>query len=186
MQKFLVAIVMLACISCNSDKKAEGEGKETEKKETVSATPMNMSGYTPSYSASFEMGDPKKAEMVLALWKDFDNGDLSVSKNNFADSLFIYTSDGTAITGPRDSVVASVQGWRNMFSSVKSTVHAVMPVKSTDKNENWVLVWGTEVHTDKKSGKTDSVQLQETWRFKGDKIDLLYQYMRPALLTPAK
>ena len=59
-------------------------------------------------------------------------------------------------------------------------MHAIFPVKSTDKNEDWVCIWGTEVNTDKK-GKTDSVHLQETWRFNKDgKIDLLYQHSRVA------
>lgn len=179
MQKFIVAIMALTIVSCNSDdKKTAEDGKVKE--EAASTAPMNMSGYTPTYSASFEMGDPKHAEMVLELWKDFDNGNLAPSKGFFADTMHLYISDGTVIEGPRDSVVASVQGWRDMFSSVKSTVHAVMPVKSKDKNENWVLIWGTEVHTEKSSGKTDSVNLQETWRFKAGKIDLLYQHMRPA------
>jgi hypothetical protein len=125
------------------------------------------------------MGDPKQAEMILSLWKDWDNGDLSVSKAQFADTVHFYTGDGSTTEGPKDSAVASMQQYRNMFSSVKSTIHAIFPVKSTDKNENWVCVWGSEVHTDK-AGKKDSLYLQETWRFTRDgKIDLLYQHQRP-------
>jgi hypothetical protein len=56
----------------------------------------------------------------------------------------------------------------------------VMAVKSTDKNEDWVLIWGMETDTHK-NGKIDSVNLQETWRINKDgKADLLMQYMRPA------
>jgi hypothetical protein len=175
MQKMLLAALAAVFVSCGSgDKKAD----EPEKKEPMAATPMNMYGYTPTYSASFEMGDPKQAEMILSLWKDWDNGDLSVSKSQFADTVHFYTGDGSVIEGPRDSAIAATQQYRNMFSSVKSTVHAIFPVKSTDKNQNWVCIWGSEVHTDK-AGKTDSMYLQETWRFKDGKIDLLYQHQRP-------
>jgi len=49
-------------------------------------------------------------------------------------------------------------------------------VKSTDKNENWALIWATEVRTDKK-GKVDSTNFQETWRLDKDgKANLLFQY----------
>jgi len=54
-----------------------------------------------------------------------------------------------------------------MFTTIKSTVTAILPVKSTDKNEHWVSIWGSEISTDKK-GKIDSVSLQESWRFNKD------------------
>jgi len=47
----------------------------------------NMSGYEATYSRSFEMGDAKNAEAVLAIWKDWDNGNLNPSKGLFADSV---------------------------------------------------------------------------------------------------
>jgi hypothetical protein len=62
------------------------------------------------------------------------------------------------------------------LSSAVDVVNAIMAVKSTDKNEHWVLIWGMEKDTHK-NGKTDSVELQETWRFNAaGKADLLYQF----------
>ena len=59
-----------------------------------------------------------------------------------------------------------------------------MAVKSTDKKENWALIWGKEIDTDKK-GKVDSFYLQETWRFNKDgQADLFFQYRQAA--TPPK
>jgi len=55
-----------------------------------------------------------------------------------------------------------------------------MAVKSTDRNEHWVLIWGTETDT-YKNGKVDSTELQETWRFNQDgKANLVLQYNKPA------
>jgi hypothetical protein len=34
-----------------------------------------------------------------------------------------------------------------MLTSAVTTVDAVMPIKSVDKNENWALIWGKEVDT---------------------------------------
>ena len=179
MKQIFIIAVAICIIACNNAEKTTPE--ETKAVTTTKATGIsNTSGYTPTYSSSFEMGDVKNAEAVLALWKDWDNGDLQPSKMLFADSVTFHIADGNDITGPRDSTVANAQNYRNMFSSVKSTVHAVFPVKSTDKNEDWVCIWGTEVSTSKK-GKTDSVHLQETWRFDKDgKIDLVFQHSRVA------
>jgi len=185
MQKIFIVAMAAAILSCNSgEKTSTTETMDSKDMKEGSAKAINTAPYTATYSSSFEMGDPKHAEAVVALWADWDKGDLEPSKKLFADSIHIYLSDGSAIEGPRDSAVAGAQGFRNMFSTVTSTIHAIFPVKSTDKNENWVCVWGTEVSTDKK-GKVDSVHLQETWRFNKDgKIDLLYQHGRVA--TPPK
>ena len=126
------------------------------------------------------MDDPKNAESVLAIWKAYDNGDLSVTKDMFADTLESYWGDGSVTRASRDSMLALVQTYRNSFKAAVDRVHAVIAVKSTDKNEHWALIWGTETDT-YKDGKVDSTELQETWRFNKDgKADLVYQYKRPA------
>ncbi|HEY6506072.1 MAG TPA: hypothetical protein VIZ28_18985 [Chitinophagaceae bacterium] len=182
MQKILVAAFAVALFSCNNEEKKEGD--------TVAAAPAtaelsSSAPYKATYSSKFEMGDIKHAETILALWKDWDNGNLTPSANVFADSIFIYTRDGSRIEGLKDSVNAGAQAYRDMFASVTSTVHAIFPIKSTDKDENWVCIWGTEVSTDKK-GKTDSVVLHETWRFTKDgKVDMVLQYGRALLPRPA-
>lgn len=185
MKKLILSCLTLAVIACNQGDK-KNEGKNEVKETAASTSPTNWSGYSATYSSNFTMGDPKNSEALLAVWKAFDDGNLAGSKSYMADSLFIYTADGNAITGTRDSVLAHVQQYRDMFSAVKSTVHAIFPAHSVDKNEDWVLIWGTEVDTDKKTGKVDSVNLQETWRMKNGKFDLLYQHMRPAGPPPAK
>lgn len=180
MQKIFIAALAVVIYACNT---AEKEAPKEGAQETAAAPAAiaNFSGYTPTYSSSFEMGNPKNAESILAIYKDWDTGNLDPSKAAFADSVSFFTSDGSMILGKRDTAVAAMQSYRNTFSSVKNTVHAVFPVRSTDKNEDWVCIWATEVYTDKK-GKTDSTQLQETWRFnKEGKIDLFYQYARSPL-----
>ena len=173
MKKIFIAVMAASILSCNTPSEKTNSAGET--KAVTSKTDPDMSGYTATYSSSFEMGDPKHSEAVLALYKAWDNGNLESSKAFFADSIHFYLSDGSVIEGLRDSTIATMQHYRDMFSAMKNTVHAVFPVKSIDKNENWVCIWATEVNT--KAGKTDSTSLQETWRFNKDgKIDLLYQY----------
>jgi len=81
--------------------------------------------------------------------------------------------------------LAMAQKMRDSQASITSSIDAVMSVKSTDKNENWALIWGEERITDKK-GKKDSSAVQETWRLNKDgKVDLVYQY-RKKIATPKK
>jgi len=178
MQKLLVAVIAFFILSCNSNDKKE---KEDDKGKDKTTQVLNMSGYTADYSTSFESGDPKNAEKVLALWKMWDDGNLAPGKSNFADSVHFYLRDGSMIEGPLDSAFAGMVGYRSTLSNVKSTIHSVAALKS-DKNDEWVLIWGNETSTDK-NGKTESVELHEAWMFdKNGKVSTLYQYgaMMPA------
>jgi hypothetical protein len=146
-----------------------------------------QSPYPISYSSKFTIDDPKNAESLLAIWKAYDNGDLGASKEYFADTVEASLADGSVMRASRDSMLAGIQSFRNSFKSAFDRVAAVMAVKSTDKNEHWVLIWGTEIDT-YKNGKVDSTDLQETWRFnEAGKANLVFQYKRPAAPTkPSK
>jgi hypothetical protein len=157
--KQLLVLISLFVLSCENDNKttnADAPSADSTKNETLTYA------YTPSYSAQLEMGNPKHAQMIVGLWKDWDNNNLENSRNIFADSCTMIFADGTTMSASRDSIMASSKKFRSRFSSVTSTVHAWMPILAKDKNENWVAVWGTEVST--MNGKTDSVNLHEIWR----------------------
>ncbi|GEM_PF-205160 len=178
MKKIFFFMTAAALTACNSgDDKAKVESMaatDSTKNETVAVTYP----YDIEYSSSFEIGDHNQAQTLLSIWKDWDNGNLANGRDNFADSVEMHLADGSMVKGPKDSVLASGQHYRDMFSKVVSTVTAVVPLKSTDKKEDWVTVWGKEIDT-YKNGKIDSFYLQETWRFNKDgKADLVYQYMQ--------
>ena len=174
-------IVLLAGISllvaCNSSPKEEVSSVGPKADSAATASDENIAyPYTAGYSSKFSIGDPKHAQMILGLWKDWDNGDLAKSKDVFADSVEFNFWDGTKMHTTRDSAVAAAQNMRNSYASVTSRVDAFIPLKSTDKDESWVTIWGMETHTDKK-GKTDSINLHEVWRInKAGKTDLVYQF----------
>jgi hypothetical protein len=131
--------------------------------------------YSVTYS-KFQIGDANQAKMLLEIWKDWDNGNLQNHKEYFADSIAMFLADGPPMMGKRDSVLAMGQNYRNMFTTVQSSVDAIVPLHNVDSSQNYVAVWGLERHTDK-NGKMDSVYLQEVWRLnKDNKFDLMYQY----------
>lgn len=175
MKRLLTGFLLLALFSCNSESGTE----ETAK------TPANKHGFTPGYSFSFVMDDPKHSENALALWRDWETGNLSNTRHHFADSLAIYGSDGSEFIGPTDTILATMQAYRNSFPSMRVVVDAVTSLKSTDTGESWALIWGSEYFTDQ-NGKQDSTRLHELWRFnKEGKTDLMFQYSRPAAPPPA-
>src|SRR6185295_12433728 len=174
--------LLFAClfilVSCNSNQPTQTESAKPAS-DSVAVQNIN-SPYEIQYSSKFVMGNPKYAEGVLTLWKDFDNGNLSAHKDFFADSVEVILGTGAHMHSTRDSVIAAIQKYRNSLTAAVDRVDAVMAVKSTDKNEDWVLIWGMETDT-YKSGKIDSVDLQETWRINKDgKADFFMQYARPA------
>jgi len=179
--KKLLIVFSIAILAACSDQKTESMKSGTDTTASTTAMTDVTYPYDIVYSSKFEMADPKYGQTILTLWKDWDNGDLSAHKDMFADSVEMHFADGSMMHSVRDSVIVAAQTFRNMFTSAVSSVFTVTSLKSTDKGENWALIWGKEIDTDKK-GKVDSFYLQETWRFNKDgKTDLLYQYNAAAM-----
>jgi hypothetical protein len=175
-----VAAWALIAASCNTSTPAPTTDPAKSNPDSASMVKSIQSPYPISYSSKFIMDDPKNAESLLALWKAYDNGDLSATKEMFADTVEISLGDGAVMRASRDTVLASVQKFRNSLKTAVDRVSAIMAVKSTDRNEHWALIWGTEIDT-YKNGKVDSTDLQETWRFNdAGKANLFFQYKRPA------
>ena len=178
MKRIFVAVIAISFMACNNEKASE---TSAEAKPNV---PANMHGFTPTYSASFVMDSAANTETVLALWKEWKDGDLTPSRVHFADSVSFFLSDGSSMSGPTDSLLKNMQAYRSSFKGMEVTVEAIFGTKSTDKDDNWVAVWGNEIQTDMK-GKVDTVSLQETWRFnKAGKVDMMFQAARKGILPP--
>ena len=178
MKRIFVAVFALSFMACNNEKAAETTA------EAKANVPANMHGFTPGYSASFVMDDATNTETVLTLWEDWKKGDLSQSRKHFADSLSLFLADGTSMVGPTDTLLKNMQAYRSSFKGMEVAVDAIFATTSTDKDEDWVAVWGNEIQTDM-NGKVDSVSLQETWRFnKAGKVDFMIQALRKGILPP--
>jgi len=197
MRKIFIISSVALCAACNNsgDKaKVDSMNVDTTATSASKTMPDINSPYPVVYSSKFEIGDPKNAETVLKLWKDWDNNSLMNSKNSFADTVTFYFSDGSMMHASRDSVLGMAQKIRDSQASITSSIDAVMSAKSLmnnrsskpeDQNQNWALIWGEERVTDKK-GKKDSSAIMETWGLDKDgKVNLVYQY-RKKLTAPKK
>ena len=173
----LLLFAMVTAIACNPQNKEESPTADSTSISSADTSQKSevMLPYEAHYSAKFEMGKPEHVRIVGELWKSFDNNTLDDCKKYFSDSAYMLFADGAELRGSADSIISATKHFRSKYSKVRSEVAAWFPVKSTDKNEHWVGVWGWEVDTQK--GKTDSVNLHEIWQFNADdKIVAMRQF----------
>jgi len=176
MRKILMILSLATFAACSTNKTDETK-TDTMKSASADSTKRDTLSYpyTAQYSNKFEIGDPNNSMNVLKLYKDWDNNTIDNSKNAFADSIQMVFSDGSALSGSRDSVFNVVKKMRSTLGTITSDLVAWTPLRSTDKNEDWVSVWYTE-HRTAPNGKVDSSYYQETWRLTNGKVDRFYQY----------
>ncbi len=173
MKKILLLLTGAALFTaCKNETKSVTAAEDTTAAKSVTLP------YRPSYSSSFKLGNPEYSARILqGSWKDWENNTMDNMKSWVADTIVAFHSDNTRVIGA-DSLIARWKRGRAGYTSVIDTVNAVVPLYSTDRNENWVLVWATEINT-KADGTKDTAAVMETWRINKDgKADRLYQYDR--------
>jgi hypothetical protein len=133
------------------------------------------SGYTASYSSKFTIASPTYSDEILILWKDYENNTLDNHIDLLSDTVTMMLANGARIKGKAENL-KSVKEFRGSIQNYKVTVDAWLSLKSADKNQNVVCVWGTEEYTDK-DGKQVKERTHEVWMFNKDgKVDLMLQY----------
>ena len=165
-----VAASAVLFISCNQNPASE------KKTDTMAAkTDSIMYPYKANYSAAFMMGEPANAKTVLDIWKAWEENRLPDTKALWGDTVTMEFASGFKLHAGRDSLINGGVAERAKFTSVIDSVHAWMPLHSTDRNEDWVAIWGTEYTVDKK-GKKDTADLHEVWQLKNGKVAWVLQY----------
>jgi len=141
----------------------------------MSQTQPSKAPYTAAYSSKFVMASPSYANKVLNLWKDFENNTLDNHLNTVSDTVTMMFAEGKPMKGKAEAL-AGAKAFRNSIKDYKVTVEAWMSVKSVDKGENAVTIWGNEDYTDK-DGNHITHRLHEVWIFnKAGKVALMMQY----------
>ena len=130
--------------------------------------------YKATYSSNFKIGKVAYAKMILDMWKDWDDNKFD-RHDYMADSIVMIFPDGNVTKGKKANMEAAMK-FRGAFTTVKSTIHAWVPLTSTDKNEDIVCVWGQEEDTTP-DGKVEKRDLHEVWWFNKDgKVTRLRQW----------
>src|SRR5688572_3203293 len=117
-------------LSCNNEASKTEPASDSTMVKAAMALP-----YTASYSSSFKMGNPDHCAMIVqGSWKDWEMNTMDNMKSWVADTITVYHSDNTMVKG-LDSLTARWKRGRAKYAAVATTLNAVMPVYSTDKNE---------------------------------------------------
>lgn len=178
MKRLSISICTLLLFCFCSAAFAQQQGKMKEGKTKMKDKAMSMDNpvypYVATYSSNFVMGNTNYSKMVLELWKDWDNNDFA-AHDYMADTIIMFFPDGTISQG-KDSVLAGAKRVRGSMSGAVSTLQAWVPLKSVDRDEDWVALWGEETDT-WADGKKETRDVQEIWKFnKEGKIALMRQY----------
>lgn len=144
---------------------------------TTTTTTTTMAAgdpYTAMYSSNFTIGNPAHSKMLLDVWKDWDDNDFK-RHDYMADTLVMSFPDGTMMKGKQANLDAAMK-YRGSMTSAKSTLNAWIPLRSVDKNEDWVALWGSETDT-YPDGKVVTRDIHEVWKINPDgKIAWMKQY----------
>ena len=131
--------------------------------------------YKATYSSNFVMDDAKYSNVILTLWKDFEDNTLDKHRSFFSDTITMLLADGKKVKGLENNLKGVKQS-RNALKNYKTSVVAYMSIKSVDENKHFVTIWGDDNFTDK-NGKKATVHTHEIWGFNKDgKVDYMAQY----------
>lgn len=178
MKRLLVTMCALALVFLAKESVAQQKQKMKVQKVSMKEKGTHMDNmsypYTADYSSDFKIGNPANSKMILELWKDFDDNAFD-RHDYFADTAVMFFPDGSMVRG-KDSIMSAAKRFRGGLTSSTSTLDAWVPLKSVDRNENWVAVWGTETDT-APDGTTNKTDLHEIWRINKDgKVDFMKQF----------
>jgi hypothetical protein len=165
----LFAVATLLSLSSN----AQDAAKKSKKSKSGDMMMTADLPYQAGYSSSFRMGSHDLSKMVLELYKDYEAQDFQSKESWFSDTVMAFLPDGSMMRGKAQVI----EGFKNMRAAEKSskfTFDAIIPLTSTDRNEDWVALWGTEEFTSESMPNANKMEFQAIWRVnKEKKIDFI-------------
>lgn len=163
-------------VACN-DKKTETTSIGSTDSST--AKPMMDMPYNASYSNQWST-DVSDADlkMVLMIYKDWENNNMSGLGNAMGDTVVVDMSSGDHLTKSNADLMKIWSTFRDSLSSVKIDMQGWHKMYSTDKKEAHIVTWYDETDT-YKTGKVDSASYHDINRVKDGKITWYAQYRRP-------
>jgi len=167
--KILAAFMFVLLIGANY---VEAQGPKKPKAKSMKP----VMAYEADYSAKFSIADDTYSSIVLGLWKDFEENNFERNVKYFAEDITAEFSDGEIVSG-RDNLVNGAKAYRATLTDFSTKILSYISLRSDDKDENWVAVWGEDSFTDEKGNKVIH-NLHELMRFnKEGKIDYMRQYI---------
>jgi len=124
----------------------------------------NTEGY--SYSGSFEVLSPDRINIVTSWYDSLFKNNYSVADQFISDSVDLYI-DGVTMKITRDSLVSIYKSMLDA-SKIEIEYNAGLAVRSTDKNDEWIMLWYNETVTN--SEGAEKAGNHELYRIVDNKI----------------
>ncbi len=126
----------------------------------------------PALYSNWEIGNKENINIILNMYKDWDDTNIAAMENVFADSVTLDMPDGNRIKSTKQGVINRLKKFRSSYSSTANKVLAIYPLKNMETDGEWVnaLVYNKWTY---KNNKRDSIMYQDLWRVKDGKINYL-------------
>ena len=128
-----------------------------------------------NYSGSFEMADEANLQVANDWLDAILNKDADAAAALLADSVSIYTWDGSVFISSRDSIMQLFNGFVNAYTDIQIVKLAGVSVHSTDRNADWGMIWISE-KVNRPDGSSESMVFQENFEIEDGKIRSVRQY----------
>ena len=170
MKKILSFLTIgLLIVACNT--------KSTS--DTAASNAPDTLSYPFKATYSSDITTPSSAEnahRVLTVWKMFETADIQGMKPYFADTVIYEDASGMRFHGPSADLLAYAKKDIEGLDSMRFDISMWQSAHSNDRNEDWVNIWSSERRYPK-SGKPDTVLMQENWKVKGGRVVYFNQYL---------
>ena len=171
-QFFLCLLSIALFYACNNESAQDKEMKQSDS--TTGNVPGTMAppaAMLPEFVLfqHWEMGDPKKTEVIVRMYQAWDKGDTADVSSFFGDTTLWDFPDGRRQTTTSNSAGATLRKWRSAYKETSNVPFSLISLRNTDYNQDWVIAWTWNKwrYTD---GKKDSMLYCDNWRFENDKV----------------
>jgi len=164
-----VALSLLSCTSKNNSEATTGAGKTGDSIDYA---------YKATYSSDVTVpSKPEIGQMVLTVWRMFENKQIDSLRKYYADKVVYENSDGYYFHGPVDSLLNFARSDVKMLDSLRFDISMWQSLHINDRNEDWVYIWAAERRYEK-GGKADTSLIHEQWKVENGKVCYFNQYKK--------
>lgn len=170
----LVAGIIGLILACNNEKEKTTDAATAP---AATTTPTDLP-YKASYSSSWDRNvTDDDLKLVLLSYKHWADGNMDALMNTMGDTAWVDHSDGVSKNYSNAELRSFWSKSRDSLRSVTIDMQAWERMRSTDKNDSFVVTWYKQVDV-YKDGRVDSAQYHDINQVKGGKIVWYSQYRR--------
>ena len=169
-QILFITTVSISLLSCSPRRDNDAGGK------IIKSTDTTIYAYKATYSSDVTVpSNPGFAQMVLTVWKMFENKQIDSLKKYYADTVTYNNSAGFHFYGSSAELLDYAKKDFGSLDSLRFDISMWQSLHVNDKNEDWVYIWAAERRYSK-NGNADTSLIHEQWKIENNKISYFNQY----------